>query len=404
MAPLIAAIVTLVVILCVVLAIKAANDKDKKGKESGNGPVVARATEAPTAPATQAPGSTTAAPTSGESTPAVTEAPTDTPTPETTPTDTPIPTDTPTPAPTEAIDETAFWTNGGYAQYKDTVYTLYAYLPANGTLYSNAVNNMKEKLGDAVNVYDVIVPISSGVTFPEALKSRITSSDQKEAINSIYGAINQNVTTVNVFDTLYAHRGDYIYFRSDHHWTSYGAYLSYVELMKALGKPYAQKNDYEVINYTGFLGSYYELTNSPLLKANPDTVEAMIPKSGATMVLTKTDGSSFTWPMINDVTYFTARTKYWAFLGGDYPLTELTNSNLNDGSTCLVVKESYGNAFAPFLTDNYQHIYVVDYRYFTGSLSALVAEKNVQDVVLVNNMSMTANRYLLGQFATCVTS
>jgi len=53
----------------------------------------------------------------------------------------------------------------------------------------------------------------------------------------------------------------------------------------------------------------------------------------------------------------------------------IENKDLTDGSACIVVKESFGNAFIPFLVDHYQKIYVVDYRYWTGSISELAEKK-----------------------------
>ena len=62
-----------------------------------------------------------------------------------------------------------------------------------------------------------------------------------------------------------------------------------------------------------------------------------------------------------------------------------------------MVKESFGNAFVPFLVDHYQTIYVVDYRYWTGSITELAAQKNVKDVIFVNNLSMIRNKNMVGK-------
>ena len=75
------------------------------------------------------------------------------------------------------------------------------------------------------------------------------------------------------------------------------------------------------------------------------------------------------------------------------------NKKIKDGSNCVVVKESYGNAFIPYLADHYQKIYVVDYRYWKGSVSKLATKNNVQDVIFINNISMTRNAYLVGKIA-----
>lgn len=80
----------------------------------------------------------------------------------------------------------------------------------------------------------------------------------------------------------------------------------------------------------------------------------------------------------------------------------IENKDKTDGSACVVVKESFGNAFVPFLVDHYQTIYVVDYRYWTGSVSQLVREKMAQDVLFINNLSMIRNKSLVGKLARVV--
>ena len=66
----------------------------------------------------------------------------------------------------------------------------------------------------------------------------------------------------------------------------------------------------------------------------------------------------------------------------------------------MVVKESFGNAFVPFLVSHYQTVYVVDYRYWEGSISQLVAEKGIQDVILCNNISATRSGALVDAMGT----
>ena len=70
-----------------------------------------------------------------------------------------------------------------------------------------------------------------------------------------------------------------------------------------------------------------------------------------------------------------------------------------EGPSCIVVKESFGNCFLPFLVNHYKTVYVVDYRYYDGTVSALAQEKGVDDVLLLNNVSMTRNEGLINSFS-----
>ena len=120
------------------------------------------------------------------------------------------------------------------------------------------------------------------------------------------------------------------------------------------------------------------------------------------MQYTDKNGKKISWDVIYDVSKYPANIKYSAFIGGDNPFTEITNEDIQDGSSCLVVKESFGNAFVPYLTDHYEKVYVVDYRYWEGSIVSLAEEKGVDDVLFVNNLSMIRNDYLTGKLAQLI--
>ena len=94
--------------------------------------------------------------------------------------------------------------------------------------------------------------------------------------------------------------------------------------------------------------------------------------------------------MVNDVSDYASSVKYGCFAGGDQPYNEVENPAITDGSACLVIKDSYGNAFIPFLVDHYQYLYWVDFRYYKGSIYDLVEQKGIRDVVVVQNIYNTA--------------
>ena len=122
-----------------------------------------------------------------------------------------------------------------------------------------------------------------------------------------------------------------------------------------------------------------------LMKNNPDTIEAYVPSSTNNMMFVEKSGEQRQWKIINDVSQYAAGVKYSCFIGGDNPYSRIDNPVLTDGSSCVVIKESYGNAFVPFLVDHYQTVHVIDYRYYKGNLVDFVKENGVQDVIFVNN-------------------
>lgn len=286
----------------------------------------------------------------------------------------------------------------------DTAYELYSYSEKAGEKYAEAINKAAASLKGKTKVYDVLIPLSSGITLPDRLYGEISSSSQKKALQTLAEKMSKDVTVVNPYENLMKHRDEYIYFRTDHHWTADGAYYAYEELCKAAGILPVSRESRESEDFEGFLGSFYKDTGeSKKLKENPDTVRAYYPVSEETsLTYTTTDGKSNSWKVIWDVTDYGSSMKYSTFIAGDNPYTFIKNEALSDGSCCVVVKESFGNALVPFLVDHYEKIYVVDYRYWEGDLTELAVEKKADDLIFLNNLSMIRSDYLVGKLAEII--
>ena len=111
--------------------------------------------------------------------------------------------------------------------------------------------------------------------------------------------------------------------------------------------------------------------------------------SDITMTITKDNGSSFEWPVLTDMSKSSIYSKYMTFLGGDHPLVTITNNDLPDGPNCVVIKDSFGNPFAPFLSQNYHNVYVIDYRKYNAmTLSYFVQYYDIDDVLLTESLAM----------------
>ena len=132
----------------------------------------------------------------------------------------------------EAEEETKYpsiTSDGKIKDYKsvvtvdDTAYELYTYLDKTADNYAKSVNKVADTLTGKSDVYDLVIPLSSGITFPDNLKDEITSSDQHDAMQKIQAKMDKHVKNVDVYDVLMQHRTEYEYFRTDHHWTTLGA-------------------------------------------------------------------------------------------------------------------------------------------------------------------------------------
>ncbi len=273
----------------------------------------------------------------------------------------------------------------------DTAYEHYYFAVSNADGYAEMLATAAARLNGVATVYDLLIPLSSAVTLPEGVT--IEGSDQNAALDYLYNQIRNtaaakgtSVQWIELLSVLQAHKREYLYFRTDHHWTALSAYYAYQQFALMKGFTPHALSEYKKIEFPGFLGTFYADTGkNPKLAANPDTVTAYVPISNTSLYFIDQNGANTPWQVITDVSDWSASFKYNTFIGGDNPYTEITNNDLHDGSACVVVKESFGNAFVPFLADHYEKVYAIDYRYYKEkSLEQVVREKGATDVIFVN--------------------
>ncbi len=314
----------------------------------------------------------------------------------------PEPIITPTPQPQEPAVEKL----GAMLIVDNAAYEYYNFNQTVADSYAATVNRAAALLNGKSKVYDVIIPTSMAITLPENFNGSTNSSDQKKAIDYMYSKMADNVTKVDTYTTLMNHKNEYIYFRTDHHWTSLGAYYAYREIMNAKGTTPAELSTFKQYKFDGFLGSFYaESGRKPSLGNTPDYVMAYEP-IGMEYIKTYTKTGVRDYHIVSNGDKLSAANKYLTFVCGDHPYGIMTNPAINDGSSCLVIKESFGNAMVAFLTQHYQNVYVVDYRYigdvFPGTLVQFVDERHIQDVMFVNNISSTRSPGLVNSMISFV--
>lgn len=290
----------------------------------------------------------------------------------------------------------------------DTAYEYYNFVKATADSYASAVNRAAVLLSGKSEVYCMVVPTSMGICVPDSLLATVNTSNQRDAINYMYsGMKGGGVKTVSLFDTLKAHKNEYIYFRTDHHWTALGAYYAYADFIKLKGGAPKALTDFKEHSFPGYLGSFYTSSKKlPQLATNPDTVYAYEPVETNSIEIHYENGQIKMQEIISDMSKTSQSTKYLTFIKGDRPLSIITNPTLNDGSCCVVIKESFGNALVPFLVPHYQKLYVVDYRYFSKidqrGLVQLCTDIGAKDVLFINNISATRNKSLVASINSLV--
>ena len=335
-------------------------------------------------------------------TPAPTEKPAPTPTPV--PTATPEPTPEPTPVPvvetsppTESVekwggilvDEDAEVIFGTTLQVGDAAYGYFNFLQNGCDTYARVITDFADAMAEKdVEVYSMLIPTSVGVMVSSDYMETLRCSDQGAAITYTLGMMGDNVNKVNIFNNLVAHNDEYIFFRTDHHWTALGAYYAYETFCKTAGMEPAPLDSFEEWDEGEFKGSfYYSCNQNSRLKI--DNLYAYNPPGDYTVKITAPEGNTFPWTVLTDMTKSQASAKYLTFLAGDYPMVSITNNDLPDGPVCVIVKDSFGNPFAPFMARNYSQIYVMDYRsYNKMTLKAFVDAYGVDQVIFAQNLAL----------------
>lgn len=205
-----------------------------------------------------------------------------------------------------------------------------------------------------------------------------------------------NVNFVDVRDTFKSAYSDgtQVYYKTDHHWTSSGAYLSYCSLADSMGFKAQEKDSYNITSYDDFYGTTY--SSSGFFLTKPDTIEIWESKGIADgdISVTITEGTN---TIEADSMFFEERLKdddkYPVYLDGNHPYTVIKNSGIDKKDDCgklLIIKDSFAHSLTPFLADHFSEIVMVDMRYYKQSVSKLIEENDFDQMLFlysIDNLS-----------------
>lgn len=267
----------------------------------------------------------------------------------------------------------------------DSAYELYYFSEKAVRSYASLLNTV-QALFPKVEVSAMIVPNSFGIMLDPEVQEKLASSGMDQAIAYSYSLMEKSINTVNVYDSLAAHKNEYIYFRTDHHWTQLGAYYAYQEFCKSKGYSTKPLSAYQKMDFPNFYGTFYFFMNRPeSLKSHPDEVTAY-QGSMNSMQFTDQGGTLQEGKLIYDAGQMLPGNKYNSFMMGDHAYVEIHNEEAPRKKSILVLKDSYGNAFVPLLAQDYRDVYVVDYRHYQENASSLVQEKGIDEILFLNNI------------------
>lgn len=239
-----------------------------------------------------------------------------------------------------------------------------------------AKNNTKSK------VYFLLIPNSVEV-LKEKLPPFATSKNQLNIITDVQKKLDSSITFSDGYKALSKHKDEYIYYKTDHHWTSSGAYYAYNYLGNKMEYSPFPIEDFNIEKVTDeFYGTLYSKGNFRSTK--PDSIHIFKPKREPSYTVEYLDTNTSSHSLY-EFKHLNTKDKYSLFLDGNHALS-IIKTDINKDKKLLIIKDSYAHSLIPFLTNNYGEIHVIDLRYFNMSVGNYMKENNIEEVLLVYNI------------------
>lgn len=266
--------------------------------------------------------------------------------------------------------------------------------PENSVLDSN-MSALNTLVGNTdAKVYFALIPDKSDL-YASLLPKNAPNDSEKEVIDYCYGQ--SNATNVDMYSALSAHKDEYIFYRTDHHWTSLGAYYGLSALAESMGLPCPALDSYTDRHVVSeeFYGTTW--SSSGFSWVDPDTMEIFVDAPEGLKVTSYPQGSPVEGKLY-DFSFLEKKDKYSMFMGGNCPMHVIETGN-EDKPSLLILRDSYTDSLIPFLLDDFSEIHVLDLRYYRASLKAYIEQNDFDNVLVcysVSNFCSDSNIFLLG--------
>ncbi|WP_346930765.1 DHHW family protein [Clostridium sp.] len=243
-----------------------------------------------------------------------------------------------------------------------------------------AVNEFVKKHED-INTNFMLIPTATEI-LKEKLPKYAPVDSQLEYMKYIQGKLSSNIKFINPYDALLNNKDKYLYYKTDHHWTSQGAYIAYVEFCKAVGLEPKKEEEFDIeLVANDFYGSLTSKIGDK--RGKPDYINVYIPKENGEIVVNYVSEQKRTTSLYSSEN-LEKKDKYEVFTGGNHP--HINIKSLGDPKKkLLIIKDSYANSFLPFLTSHYGEIDVVDLRYYMDNIEELIKSKGITDMLFLYN-------------------
>lgn len=247
----------------------------------------------------------------------------------------------------------------------------------------SAVNRFTERYPD-LPVYFLLAPTSQEL-YANLLPKSAPVGSQSE-LNGYCRERLEGSSLIDVFPALKSNADSYIYYRTDHHWTSYGAYIAYTEAAKSMGFQSEPLSSFNIEHASAdFRGTLYSKTLDN--GVTPDVIDYYHFNGGAApLTLTINSGTEvLEYDSLYMREYLGVKDKYSSFLGSNVPMLTITSERSPNGQSLLIFKDSYAHSMIPFLVNHYSKITVLDLRLINVPYSTLVDVEEYDSVLILYN-------------------
>lgn len=231
----------------------------------------------------------------------------------------------------------------------------------------------------------LIVP-TAGEIYRDKLPANAPMFQQEQVLQNIGKKLNM-CQYIDVGNVLKTHKNEETFYRTDHHWTTYGAFLGYQNWAKGHGKNVVT-SEYQIETVTDkFLGTLYsKVLDDSVKNDNIDLYDdKKMPKYKVSYNFGKKESDS-----VYEMENLRKKDKYQVFLGGNHPELTITTGNKN-GKHLMIFKDSFANAFIPFLIPDYETIHVIDMRYFKADVDKYISQNSINETLFLYNLKNFAS-------------
>ncbi|MDL2289347.1 hypothetical protein LJB83_01120 [Clostridia bacterium OttesenSCG-928-F22] len=237
--------------------------------------------------------------------------------------------------------------------------------------------NVAQRLGVPVSI--MLVPTAS-YALADKLPANTPEADQSAMLTKAASMLS---SFIDVSSALLQHNGEYIYYRTDHHWTSLGAFYAYSQYCTHTGLSTPSLEEYQAETLsTQFLGTTYSKVG--LYSTSPDTITGYLPQN-APIISVEYNLGQTTSNSIFERSYLQTKDKYSAFFNANQSVTRAISTG-NAGGKLLIIKDSYANTFAQFPLKDYQEVHMLDLRYYKLSVYDYIEQNGITDVLVLYNL------------------